>query len=87
MQPMPPLRTSAEAASALTVDRATVTRWVQSGRLVPALKLPGLRGAYVFTDEAIELARVASIGDPESSTAPIDVDRPDSQISRTLAVR
>lgn len=75
MQPMSPLRTSAEAASALTVDRATVTRWVQSGRLVPALKLPGLRGAYVFTDEAIELARVASIGDPES------------QISRTLAVR
>lgn len=103
MQPMSPLRTSAEAASALTVDRATVTRWVQSGRLVPALKLPGLRGAYMFTDEAIELARVASVGDPESSTGrrrfraaerchatfgvPIDVDRPDSQISRTLAVR
>lgn len=82
MQPMSPLRTSAEAASALTVDRATVTRWVQSGRLVPALKLPGLRGAYMFTDEAIELARVAS-----TFGVPIDVDRPDSQISRTLAVR
>lgn len=59
-----PLRTSAEAADALGVDRATVTRWVQSGRLEPAMKLPGLRGAYMFTDEAIELARVADSGDP-----------------------
>lgn len=60
MQSPTPLRTSAEVADELGVDRATVTRWVQSGRLVPAMKLPGLRGPFMFTDEAIEQARVGT---------------------------
>lgn len=37
-----------EAASIIGVSRATMTRWVQSGELEPATKLPGQTGATLF---------------------------------------
>lgn len=39
---------SSEAASIIGVSRATLTRWVQSGEIEPAKKLPGLTGAALF---------------------------------------
>ena len=53
------LLSAAEAADSLGVDRSTISRWVSSGRLVPAHKLPGRRGAYLFSTAAIEAARTA----------------------------
>lgn len=43
-----------EAASIIGVSRATMTRWVQSGELEPATKLPGLTGAALFNRADIE---------------------------------
>lgn len=48
--------TSAEVCAELGIDRSTLTRWVQAGRIKPATKLPGLRGPYLFTRS--EVARV-----------------------------
>jgi predicted site-specific integrase-resolvase len=45
---------SAEAATILHVDQATITRWVTNGTLTPATKLPGLSGAYLFHRTDIE---------------------------------
>lgn len=45
-------------AEALTVLKrkspSTITRLVQTGRLTPAAKLPGIRGAYLFNRADIE---------------------------------
>lgn len=65
------LRTSAEAAEKLGIDRSTLSRWVQSKRLIPAIKLPGLRGAFMFTDEAIEAARVATPDEPADQSVEV----------------
>lgn len=48
------LLTTAQVMFALNVDRSTLIRWVHSGRIVPAMKLRGLRGAYLFTVEEAE---------------------------------
>ena len=51
------LLTSAEACEELDrIDRSTLSRWVAQGRITPATKLPGLRGAFLF--EPDEVARV-----------------------------
>lgn len=39
---------TSEAAQRLGVDRSTVTRWVKSGRLMPAMTVPGYRGNFLF---------------------------------------
>lgn len=39
---------SAEVARLLRINQVTVSRWVTSGDLVPAHKLPGKNGAYLF---------------------------------------
>jgi len=39
---------TAEVCALLGVDRSTVKRWVDRGRLKPAGKLPGATGAYLF---------------------------------------
>lgn len=44
-------------------DASTIARMVRDGRIKPATKLPGLRGAYLFT--ADEVARVkAELAEP-----------------------
>lgn len=46
--------TTAAVADRLDVDVSTVARWVRSKRLVPDIKAPGLRGAYLFTPETVD---------------------------------
>lgn len=43
-----------EAAELLGVKRSTLTRWVQSGRLDEAMKLPGETGARLFRRSDID---------------------------------
>lgn len=53
--------TSAEAAEAIGVSVKTITRWAESGKLVPVKRLPGPRGALLFAASDVEalLARAA----------------------------
>jgi predicted site-specific integrase-resolvase len=39
---------STESCRILNVDKATLSRWVTSGRITPAHKLPSRNGAYLF---------------------------------------
>jgi excisionase family DNA binding protein len=39
---------AAEAAQILGLERSTLTRWIQRGRIQPLAQLDGARGAYVF---------------------------------------
>lgn len=39
---------TAEVTRILGVDKATVLRRIEAGKLVPALKMPGPNGAYLF---------------------------------------
>lgn len=43
-----PLIGSAEVCRRLGIERSTLSRWVKSGRIAPALKMSGLRGGYLF---------------------------------------
>jgi predicted site-specific integrase-resolvase len=54
----PALLSTVETADRLQVDRSTLSRWVQLGRITPAMKLPGLTGSYLFDPEEID--RVAA---------------------------
>jgi predicted site-specific integrase-resolvase len=49
---------STEAARTIDVDKTTLTRWVQDGRIAAAHKLPGKNGAYLFHRGEVE--RVAA---------------------------
>lgn len=55
---MPPLNSlvgSTEARELLGgIDRSTLVRWVQLGRIKPAQKLPGPNGAYLFRRRDVE---------------------------------
>ena len=48
---------SVEACERIGIDRSTLTRWVQLGRITYAQKMPGPRGVYLFTEEEVERAR------------------------------
>jgi predicted site-specific integrase-resolvase len=48
---------SAEVATRLGVDRATLSRWVKAGRLEPVVQLPGRTGAMLF--DPADVARLA----------------------------
>ncbi len=48
------LMTSAEVCSALGIDRSTLSRWVAAGRIEPAVKAPGKRGAFLFSKASVE---------------------------------
>lgn len=48
------LLTTSEVADALGVSVQTVSRWVGIGRLRPVHKLPGLRGAFLFSPDDID---------------------------------
>ena len=54
MNPTDSLMTSAEVCDRLGIDRSTLSRWVASGRISPTTKLPGIRGAFLFTRAEIE---------------------------------
>lgn len=58
------LMTSAEAASTLGVSTREVARRAATGALTPAVKLPGLRGAYLFNPDDVDAMRDDS---PEAS--------------------
>jgi excisionase family DNA binding protein len=45
---------AAEAAELLGCSKRTIARMAGDGRLTPALKLPGLRGDYLFQRTYIE---------------------------------
>ena len=48
------LLTTREAADALGVTVQTIAKWVDKGRIAPALQGPGLRGAMFFDPSDIE---------------------------------
>jgi predicted site-specific integrase-resolvase len=39
---------STEACTILSIDKATISRWVAAGKLTPVLKLPRTNGAFLF---------------------------------------
>lgn len=59
---------SAEVCDLLDIDRSTLTRWIQAGRIKAAMKLPGPKGAYLF--DPAEVARVKADLDPAANGAP-----------------
>lgn len=54
-----------EAAELLGVERSTLTRWVQLGRIAEATKLPGSRGARLFRRSDVEA--LAADREPEGA--------------------
>lgn len=57
-EPQPDLLGAQEAATAIGIERSTVTRWIDKGWLIPAQRIGGPNGALVFTRDEIE--RVAA---------------------------
>lgn len=49
--------TSAEVCETLNIDRSTLSRWVAAGLIEPSLKLPGIRGAFIFNRDEVERRR------------------------------
>lgn len=55
MTDTPDLLNSAEVCAALgNIDRSTLSRMVKEGRIMPALKLPGIRGPFLFDPAEVE---------------------------------
>lgn len=48
---------SAEVCERIGIDRSTLTRWIQTGRIAFAQKIPGGNGAYLFNPAEVERAR------------------------------
>lgn len=49
---------TAEVAARLRVTPKTIARWAANGRLTPAVKAPGIRGAMLFrADDVTKLER------------------------------
>ena len=48
--------TANESAERAGVSRRTITRWIESGRLTPATKLPGDTGAMLFDPSDVDAA-------------------------------
>jgi excisionase family DNA binding protein len=48
------LLTTAQVAALKGVSVRTVARWVETGKLTAAVKIPGKTGAYLFTPDAVE---------------------------------
>lgn len=68
MAKAPNLDRASEVCERLGIDRSTLSRWVKSGRITPAMKLDGLRGPYLF--EPSEVERVAAEMAAEKTTEP-----------------
>lgn len=54
---MSELLTSRQAAERLGTTTTTINRWAKSGRLAPALQVPGYNGAHLFKVEDVEAVR------------------------------
>lgn len=54
MQNEPDLIGAREACRILDVNRSTLTRWVEAGRLTPKVRLPGDNGAHLFDRGDVE---------------------------------
>lgn len=54
---LPELMTSAAVCTELHIDRSTLSRWVAAERIAPATKLPGIRGAFLFSRAEVERAK------------------------------
>jgi hypothetical protein len=48
---------SAEVCAMFQINRRTLTRWVDQGRIKPIAKLPGLRGGYVFDRSTLPIKK------------------------------
>jgi hypothetical protein len=59
--------TTAEAARMLGKSPSAISRMVERGRLEPTLKLPGLRGAFLFDSASIEALTEGSSNDHNTS--------------------
>lgn len=45
----PDLLSTVEVCEIVGFDRSTLSRWIKDGTAVPAMRLPGKTGAYLFT--------------------------------------
>ena len=50
----PNLLGSIEVCEQVGIDRSTLSRWIKDGTAVPAMRLPGKTGAYLFTPAEAE---------------------------------
>ncbi|MFM8155410.1 MAG: helix-turn-helix transcriptional regulator [Actinomycetes bacterium] len=56
----PTLVSAREVCELLHISRSGLDRWLDAGRLTPALKLPGKTGAYLFHRSDIEALKGAA---------------------------
>lgn len=56
------LITAKRAAEIAGVNRRTITRWAESGRLRHAVKIDGDTGAYLFTEDDVLAAVLNTTG-------------------------
>jgi hypothetical protein len=66
MQKTEPLITTAQAAEVSGKSLRTIIRLVEKGKLNPAQKLPGLRGAFLF--DAGDIEALKPVKSPEALT-------------------
>lgn len=59
---------SADVCKRLGIDRGTLTRWIQLGRIKPAGKLPGANGAYLW--DPVYIDALAAAGGPPATDGP-----------------
>ncbi len=53
--PTPPdYLATVEACERIGIDRSTLSRWIKDGTAVPAMRLPGKTGAYLFTPAEVD---------------------------------
>jgi len=52
--PTPEFIASVDVCKRLKIDRSTLSRWVKDGTAVPAMRLPGPRGAFLFTPAEVD---------------------------------
>ena len=51
---LPDWITASDAADDLGIERSTLALWAREGKITPLMKLPGIRGAYVFARADVE---------------------------------
>lgn len=69
--PADELLATIEVAQSLRLERSTLSRWVKEGRITPAMRLPGVNGAFLFHPAEVERVRLAENRPPapEKATA------------------